>query len=376
MYLWLLGNYYEEYDYNLKVYALGESTEGITKLEDIEECYTLYKAEKEQMLRIYDKSKIVENEYIFKEEESEYQSIVVLGLSDDVFKKYAKKIGANYDKIKDSGVLIDDYEMYYEEDGKYNKTKVRTFNYEEGDTIVSKYGESYEEGVGEDSKVSFKNDREIRIKVGAVTDIRPYGREQNYYFGGGYLVVNVDRFKEIDFDVDVISIKSSNPDRLEMNIKKMNSLLNIVNIDKDAREQNSMVLVVKIFLYGFIGVITLIGVTNIFNTITSNMELRQKEFAMLKSIGMTRKEFNRMINLETIFYGSKALLYGITIGVFGAFMLFKAFEGDIIKEFTLPVSAIAISTVSVFALIFIIMKYSVGKINKQNTIETIRKDNI
>ena len=125
-----------------------------------------------------------------------------------------------------------------------------------------------------------------------------------------------------------------------------------------------------------IAVITLIGVTNIFNTITSNMELRQKEFAMLKSIGMTKKEFNRMINLETLFYGTKSLLYGIILGLLGTLAMYKAFSVKIDAGMYIPIKPIIISVIFVFILIFIIMRYSISKINKQNTIETIRKDNI
>ena len=96
---------------------------------------------------------------------------------------------------------------------------------------------------------------------------------------------------------------------------------------------------------------------------------------MLKSIGMTKKEFNRMINLETIFYGTKSLLYGIMLGLLGTLALYKAFGGES-SDFFFPSTAIIISIFAVFILIFMIMKYSVGKINRQNTIETIRKDNI
>ena len=161
---------------------------------------------------------------------------------------------------------------------------------------------------------------------------------------------------------------------VEESIEKTDQNIIIKNMAKEVKEQKAMILVTKIFLYGFIAVITLIGVTNIFNTITSNMELRQKEFAMLKSIGMTKKEFNRMINLETIFYGSKSLLYGLILGLIGTYLLYLAFS---IKNntFLFPVAAIAISAIAVFILIFVIMKYSVGKINKQNTIDTIRKEN-
>ena len=165
-------------------------------------------------------------------------------------------------------------------------------------------------------------------------------------------------------------------DLLEQKILQTNNNVYVRNLEKEAKENKSMLLVIEIFLYGFIGVITLIGVTNIFNTITSNMELRQKEFAMLKSIGMTKKEFNNMINLETIFYGTKSLIYGIILGLLGTFALYKAFSVKLDLGMYIPVQPIIISIIFVFVLIFIIMKYSVNKINKQNTIETIRKDNI
>ena len=137
-----------------------------------------------------------------------------------------------------------------------------------------------------------------------------------------------------------------------------------------------MLLVVKIFLYGFITVITLIGVTNIFNTITTNMILRSKEFAMLKSVGMSSKEFNKMIRLESIMYGTKSLLIGIPLGILGSYGMYKAFAQGIDLGYTLPLPAIIISIVFVFIIVGITMKYSLNKINKQNIIETIRKDNI
>lgn len=172
-----------------------------------------------------------------------------------------------------------------------------------------------------------------------------------------------------------ILIESSEPDKLEEEIHKIDNDISVMNMEAQMKQERAMILVIKIFLYGFISVITLIGVTNIFNTITSNMELRQKEFAMLKSVGMTKKEFNRMINLETIFYGTKSFAYGTALGMIGTFLLNQAFEGGN-DSFYFPVSAIVISALAVFILVFVIMKYSIRKINRQNTIETIRKDNI
>jgi len=138
-----------------------------------------------------------------------------------------------------------------------------------------------------------------------------------------------------------------------------------------------MVLVINIFLYGFITVIALIGITNIFNTITTNMELRSREFATLKSVGMTKKEFNRMIRLESFFYGTKSLIVGIPIGCVLSYVIYHFLtDGNSSIRYELPIMAILISVLAVFILISCIMKYSIGKINKQNTIETIRNENI
>lgn len=155
------------------------------------------------------------------------------------------------------------------------------------------------------------------------------------------------------------------------------SYISIYDSEEIVRQFNAVMLIVGIFVYGFIGVISLIGLTNIFNTISTNMQLRSKEFASLKSIGMTKKEFNRMIRLESLMYGIKSLIIGIPLGVLGVFAIFSAFSnGNVPMSFVFPWKAILISIAAVFIVVWLIMKYSISKVNKQNIIETIRNDNI
>lgn len=365
------SNYYEDYDYNIMIYCRGnkqEDVDRITKLSNIDEYFVLY--ENKQSLKIKDLSKINEIEGIelqedgyYDEEEDKFilsgegkvSNLQVLALDNETWNKYVKKIGANSEKVKNTGILCDTY-LYYNDSGKQLETRI--YKYSVGDTITGKL----------DSK-------ETSFKVGAITDIKPYGIEKSYY-DGGYLVVNLDDYKNMNFEPTYISIQSSNTEGLIEEIKNANIDVGYFNLEEQVKEEKAMVLIIKIFLYGFIAVITLIGVTNIFNTITSNMELRQKEFAMLKSVGMTKKEFNRMINLETIFYSIKALLYGIVLGLLGTFALYKAFSVKFESGMYIPIKPIVISIIAVFILVFIIMKYSMAKINKQNTIETIRNENI
>lgn len=155
------------------------------------------------------------------------------------------------------------------------------------------------------------------------------------------------------------------------------SYISIFDYEEIVRQFNAIMLIVGIFVYGFIGVISLIGLTNIFNTISTNMQLRSKELASLKSIGMTKKEFNRMIRLESLMYGIKSLIIGIPLGVLGVFAIFSAFSrGNVPMSFVFPWKAILISIAVVFVAVWLIMKYSISKVNKQNIIETIRNDNI
>lgn len=155
------------------------------------------------------------------------------------------------------------------------------------------------------------------------------------------------------------------------------SYISIFDYEENVRQFNAVMLIVGIFIYGFIGAISLIGLTNIFNTISTNMQLRSKEFASLKSIGMTKKEFNRMIRLESLMYGIKSLLIGIPLGIAGVFAIFSAFSiGSVPMSFVFPWKAILISIAVVFVAVWLIMKYSISKVNKQNIIETIRNDNI
>ena len=147
------------------------------------------------------------------------------------------------------------------------------------------------------------------------------------------------------------------------------------NMEKTTRVLKNIILLSEILTYGFIVIVSLIGVTNIFNTITTNVALRAKEFAILKSVGMTNKEFNRMIRLESIMYSTRALMIGIPIGLlvsYGISQLFDAAATDF--GWIFPWSAIIISIVSVAILVAGVMRYSVREIKKQNIIETIRKE--
>ena len=130
-------------------------------------------------------------------------------------------------------------------------------------------------------------------------------------------------------------------------------------------------------MYGFIGLVTLIGVTSVFNTISTSMALRKREFAVLRSIGLTRKGFNKILFFESLFFGLKSLIYAIPVSL-GVTIIIPYALADMmsINSIVIPWKAIIISIVSVFVIVLLTMMYSTSKIKKHNIIEQIREENI
>ena len=295
-------------------------------------------------------------------DQEQIDTINIISLSKNAYDAYLKKIGGDYETYKDGAILIDN-NINLGEKGK--KIQGSMYNWKKGDIVTGKIG-----------------DKEYNVKIVARTEERPKGVEIMYN-SNAFFIVSEEFINKTGYETASLYAQSNNVEKLDAEVEQYkkdnnltNSNLNTFNMEKSVKAENAVVLVISIFLYGFIGVITLIGITNIFNTITTNMNLRKKEFAMLKSIGMTKKEFNRMIRLESIFYGVKSLIIGIPIGLLLSYGMYNVFKNSMEMEYVLPYKAIAVAVIFVAVVIDIIMRYSMSKINKQNIIETIRNDNI
>ena len=276
-------------------------------------------------------------------------------LDDNSFKEYAKKINANYDQIKDQLIIINSTQDSMSPKKKF----IEITNYKKGDELKLN---------------SIDSNQEKTYKIGAVTTERYLGLEHKYT--DQLILVANKKYFDAETRVEHIIYNSKNPDKLEEKIKDYDKNLNVYNLSTELKQIKTTILIFSIFIYGFIIVVTLIGVTSVFNTITSNIELRQKDFAMLKSIGMTKKEFNRMITLESLFYSFKSLFIGVLLGTIGSYFVYKLMSGVADFGYIPPLKSITIAIIFVIVIVFIIMKYSISKINKQNIIETIRRDNI
>lgn len=354
------GIYYKEMDYNvsLAIYYPEESFENEIKTYQYFQNIT-----KEHNLEEYVINRSLD---IISDFDSKSMTIFIKSIGENEYREYVKKIGGKYEDYK-NGIIYYNNSKNYNGDGEI----IDAINIKEDDEIVGQIN---------------KTDKTIDLKILKVTDKAPM--DSDSYSSFGTFIISDELMDSIgNYYCNSMDINAKDPDELCQKITdEKNSSpedeefkLHITNYKEEADEQNRMVLLISIFLYGFITVISLIGVTNIFNTITTNMNLRSKEFAMLKSIGMTKKEFNKMIRLESIFYGVKSLIIGCALGIGISYWMYRVVVGAETTSglpFIFPIEAVIIAIVFISVIVGIIMKYSLNKINKQNIIETIRNDNI
>ena len=288
--------------------------------------------------------------------------LTIFSLNDEAYKKYLQTLNLDYETLKDKGILIDKYPMIkYENETNKEKSRIlREFDFQVGDTIKGNI-----------------SDNPTSIVVGALSDKYPFGLEN---YNNSILVVSEDLYKTLPTKSTYIVALyySTAASKLQDEIEEIvnNEDYELYNSEERVEMMQNFYILVGIFLYGFIIVISLIGITNIFNTITTSMQLRRSEFATLKSIGMTTKEFSKMIRLESIFMTVKSLIVGIILGTGLSVLIYHYLASSDFSGYKLPIIPIIISIMAVYLLITLLMKYSLRKINKQNIIETIRNENI
>ncbi len=138
---------------------------------------------------------------------------------------------------------------------------------------------------------------------------------------------------------------------------------------------NSTTLIMQVFLYGFITLMALISVANIFNTVSTSIDLRRKEFAMLKSVGVTPKGFNRMLRFESLFYGLKALIFGLPLGLLCSYFMQQILVSGSFDIAFYPDWRVYLGvTLAVFLIVGMSMWYATSKVKKDTIVETLKTE--
>ncbi|KAB2335564.1 ABC transporter permease [Bacillus mesophilum] len=297
----------------------------------------------------------------------------VTSLDEKNFKDYAEQIGAKSftdEPLKSHPVILVNTAQYEDaESGKFVETEA-VFK-EIGDSLSLFYYD-YEQSIENEF---------ADVTIVAQTNVIPMG--VNYGgIGGVNLITTEAVFNELvttdtqEMANSSVFLRSSDPLKLQDMIEDADADLYVYNLYKARQEQEQLILILSVFTYGFIALITMISVANIFNTISTSVSLRKREFAMLKSVGMTPMGFNKMISYESLFYGLKSLLYGLPLSFIVMYLIYYATTSSFEYTFEIPWMNIIYCIISIFLIVGTAMLYSIRKVNKDNIIESIKQENI
>lgn len=365
---------------------------------------------------------------LYDDSEDVSQEFLITVLNDKSYDKYASDAGI---KNADTGAILVNkctFDVYNEKSSKYVKEEMELYKYKAGDTIRCGYN-VYEDASSDDNAVEGDTEsstddnnaveggteistednsgyvdeetinkgvrKTVDVTIAGVTDKVPTC--YNGYGNTSLLFMNQKGFESLWADgksgnefkpgnaIYSAYVVAENADEYQDTLEKETAenpeysqiSFYVSNMDKQMRDEKSLFTLLGVFAYGLIVVIALIGITNIINTLSTGMELRSREFATLRSIGMTDKQFVGMVRLESVFISVKALAIGVPLGILISYLLcvmMNRMDDAIIYE--PPYKAIILCILVVIMLIYAIMKLSMTKLRHNNIIETIKNENL
>ncbi|CAK7044210.1 MAG: hypothetical protein EUB_02898 [Eubacterium sp.] len=389
--------------------AFGESLKQAAKQSvvdsDYDICFTTQNMDESQLFRLYDKLKAVEGVY-----ESSYQAVSTYSCTaraSDFSERYRKALGlaspdetvalpmdiqfvedsVYLDFIKDLGLSAEEYTGQNakmtavakakgdsEQSGKrslYNMFDNTSMDF----TVVPGADDGTAQDQGKTVSLTFVDTipvdgiprQSAQVKSATFMIVAPYQLKSNFEPGS-----------------DAVTGLTFRSDNAAQSVAEMKTVIqsegitanySLYNANEIFEQNRNIVFVVDVFTYVFVFMISLIATANVFNTISTNIKLRRREFAMLRSVGMSDRDFSKMMNFECAFFGMKTLLFGVPIAVLLSWLIYRGMDAGGAKiGFIFPWASLIISVIGVFFLVFITMLYATRSIKKENIIDALRDD--
>lgn len=285
------------------------------------------------------------------------------------------------DTLKGDGCVIEglyyvEIDGYYRKDSRIDENGNKVVLYQnrdnENDIIELPYEESF-------AKYTLRSEKTIEEAPFFVSRSTPVAINMIYPYSMLESVVPeaaLNQFRNTEYFLTSSNHATSFENLATMLTENGLSSRQLFDYAANAETNRNVVTIIRVFAYGFIVLISLIAAANVFNTISTNISLRRREFAMLKSVGMTQKGFRRMMNYECLLYGSKALLLGLPVSCGITYLIYRAVTTAYETSFHLPWAAIGIAVLSVFLVVFATMMYSMSKVKKDNPIDALKNENL
>lgn len=285
------------------------------------------------------------------------------------------------DTLKGDGCVIEglyyvEIDGYYRKDSRIDENGNKVVLYQnrdnENDIIELPYEESF-------AKYTLRSEKTIEEAPFFVSRSTPVAINMIYPYSMLESVIPeaaLNQFRNTEYFLTSSNHAASFENLATMLTENGLSSRQLFDYAANAETNRNVITIIRVFAYGFIVLISLIAAANVFNTISTNISLRRREFAMLKSVGMTQKGFRRMMNYECLLYGSKALLLGLPVSCGITYLIYRAVTTAYETSFHLPWAAIGIAVLSVFLVVFATMMYSMSKVKKDNPIDALKNENL
>lgn len=318
-----------------------------------------------------------------EKEKSFVTGLYLMALDDKTMEAYLEKAGVQGD-LGQGAVLVNTVQQRK----GYQFEKYQAFHLEAGDQVTA------EQITGYDSQGNAEAEASRNITIAATTDVMPQGMPE--YLEDPLAMVLVMKEEaleglmqelvspggEVGYSVSTqMFFTSQDPDALAESLEEQvadstQSGIFISNMAEQRQASESLTIILQVFTYGFVVLLALISVANIFNTISTSIALRKREFAMLKSVGMTPQAFRQMMKYESLFYGLKALFYGLPLSFLVMVLLYRTVDRNFGFGFFVPWGSVVIAVAAVYLVVGITMLYGSRKVRKQNIIDGLRQENI
>lgn len=285
------------------------------------------------------------------------------------------------DTLKGDGCVIEglyyvEIDGYYRKDSRIDENGNKVVLYQnrdnESDIIELPYEESF-------AKYTLRSEKTIEEAPFFVSRSTPVAINMIYPYSMLESVVPeaaLNQFRNTEYFLTSSNHAASFENLATMLTENGLSSRQLFDYAANVETNRNVITIIRVFAYGFIVLISLIAAANVFNTISTNISLRRREFAMLKSVGMTQKGFRRMMNCECLLYGSKALLLGLPVSCGITYLIYRAVTTAYETSFHLPWAAIGIAVLSVFLVVFATMMYAMRKVKKDNPIDALKNENL
>ncbi len=326
----------------------------------------------------------IPKKYYILHENGKYRIITnLVGLSDESFKKYCKEIGIDSEKYYQDGTttgILLDSTHHTPKDSKVGQ-KIPLLNIKEGDELV----------LNEKVEKYMNTNYKFNVQVGAVTEISPGELGIGEYSVACIVPMKTyqkivsnfipDRMGEYArMSIDLLVGDEASPSTKKELTKICSSYLGSEDVEiwSLLEKKNYDELVQKATatsVFATASMIGLIGIFNAFSTISNNLRLRKREFAILRSVGLTPKGLNKMLMLEGLFFAVTPIMVSIPIILFICWFMLRL-APITLAEFipVFPVGVTLTYTMLIIVSIFLSYSFSSTCVKKSNVVESIKDE--